>query len=293
MKLGSVVSVLRRRGFEVEAEGDNRQLFISFELWNQVSNSKLVTAREIFGKKSFRKLSLHITSNPKGALISDLEKISGGETCDYLDLLKVLNVIEISDSKVKLIRSVDNIGPTLEWYVAYACTTKFDGSAAWSVKLAEVPYGDFDVLAWLPPTLLYVETKSSRPEEIEDTEIKHFLQRGVELAPDLAILLVDTDDDLEESGFLHKIYGLMLPTIAPGDQTRLADFADPSKLFINPQKGYPGISFGYRRFYVTNSKPSIEAQIRKCLRHFNARVKDAIFIGGPPLNFVTGEIEDF
>jgi len=106
-------------------------------------------------------------------------------------------------------------------------------------------------------------------------------------------LLVDTDDDLEESGFLHKIYGLMLPTIAPGDQTRLADFADPSKLFINPQKGYPGISFGYRRFYVTNSKPSIEAQIRKCLRHFNARVKDAIFIGGPPLNFVTGEIEDF
>jgi len=34
MKLGSVVSVLRRRGFEVEAEGDNRQLFIPFELRN-------------------------------------------------------------------------------------------------------------------------------------------------------------------------------------------------------------------------------------------------------------------
>jgi len=46
-------------------------------------------------------------------------------------------------------------------------------------------------------------------------------------------------------------------------------------------------------FYVTNSKPSIEVQIRKCLRHFNARVEDAMFIGGPPLNFVTGEIEDF
>ena len=115
MKLDSVVSVLIRRGFEVEAEGDDRQLFIPFELWNQVSNSKLVTAREIFGKKSFRKLSRHITSNPKGALISDLGKISGGETCDYLDLPKVLNVIEISDSKVRLIRSIDNIGPTLEW----------------------------------------------------------------------------------------------------------------------------------------------------------------------------------
>ena len=115
MKLDSVVSVLRCRGFEVDAEGDNRQLFIPFELCNQVSNFKLVTSRAIFGKKSFRKLSRHITSNPKGALISDLEKISGEETCDYLDLLKVLNVIEISDRKVRLIRSIDNIGPTLEW----------------------------------------------------------------------------------------------------------------------------------------------------------------------------------
>ena len=95
--------------------------------------------------------------------------------------------------------------------------TNFYGSAAWSVKLAEVPYGNFDVLAGLPPTLLYVETKSSRPEEIEDTEIKHFLRRGVELAPVLAILLVDTDGDLEESGFVHKMYGLTLLTIAQGD----------------------------------------------------------------------------
>ena len=61
---------------------------------------------------------------------------------------------------------------------------------------------------------LYVETKSSRPEEIEDTDIKRFLRRGVELAPDLPISLVDTDDDLEESGFLHKVYGLTLLTIA-------------------------------------------------------------------------------
>jgi len=34
MKLDSVVSVLRRRGFEVGAEGDNCQLFIPFELRN-------------------------------------------------------------------------------------------------------------------------------------------------------------------------------------------------------------------------------------------------------------------
>jgi len=45
MKLDSVVSVLRRRSFEVEAEGDDSQRFIPFELLNQVSNSKLVTAR--------------------------------------------------------------------------------------------------------------------------------------------------------------------------------------------------------------------------------------------------------
>jgi len=53
MKLDSVVSVLRRRGFEVEAEGDDSQRFIPFELLNQVSNSKLEPHGRFSGRNRF------------------------------------------------------------------------------------------------------------------------------------------------------------------------------------------------------------------------------------------------
>ncbi|MCH8801188.1 MAG: hypothetical protein IH963_09795 [Chloroflexi bacterium] len=289
----SVGSILSHRGFRIEATGDYKHLLFPWELRTGIGDGLLEASFSTFAKSSFRKFARHLTSHDGGSTLGDLQKIAGEETEVYVQYLCDLGIADSSNNQVILTRQIDNIGPTLEWYVANVCQSQFEGSAAWSVKLEDMRYGDFDVLAWLPPTLLYVETKSSRPEEIKDTEIKHFLQRGVELAPDLAILLVDTDDDLEDSGFLHKIYGIMLPTISPGDEARVPVSRDTNELFIEPQRGYSGISWGYRRFYVTNSKPSIETQLRKCLRHFNARVKHTMFASGPPLNFVTGEIEEY
>jgi hypothetical protein len=86
----------------------------------------------------------------------------------------------------------------------------FSGSAEWSVNLSDFRYGDYDVLAWLPPILIYVETKSSRPSEVNESKLRHFLQRGVELAPDLAILLIDTEDDLEKADLIRRLFDLML-----------------------------------------------------------------------------------
>lgn len=289
----SVGAILSHRGFSIEATGDNKDLLFPWEFRTGVGIGLLEASFGMFAKSSFRKFARHLTSHNGVSKTSDLRKIAGEETANYIQYLCDLGVAEASDKQIILKRQIDNIGATLEWYVADVCQRQFEGSSAWSVKLGDMHYGDYDVLAWLPPALLYVETKSSRPEEIEDTEIKHFLQRGVELAPDLAILLIDTDDDLEESGFLSRIFELMLPTITSGDRTTVSELRHNREPFIRPQRGYSGISWGYRRYYVTNTKPSIEAQLRKCLRHFNARVKDTMFVGGPPVNFVTGDLEEY
>ena len=134
---------------------------------------------------------------------------------------------------------------------------------------------------------MYVELKSAPPDRVSNDEIKRFLQRGVELAPELAILLIDTDHDLSE--LLNRLAEAILPVIriASGISDRSWR---PDKPFIRPQPGYPGVSFGQRRFYVTNSSPSMLTQIRRCIRHYHSHVKGASFLAGPPMNFVTGEV---
>jgi len=65
----------------------------------------------------------------------------------------------------------------------------------------------------------------------------------------------------------------------------------PAEPFIRAARGFPGIYWGYRRVYLTNTDPSISTQIMKCLAHYNQVVKDATFFGGEKVNFVTGELE--
>ena len=67
----------------------------------------------------------------------------------------------------------------------------------------------------------------------------------------------------------------------------------PQEPFIVPAARYPGVSFGYLRFCVTNSQPSIQAQLRKCLRHYHKEVKGRMFVAEEPVNFVTGRLEDW
>ena len=223
--------------------------------------------------------------------MGDLTTISGHRTDEYVGFLVELGVAEISDDEIRLTRTINNIGPTLEWYVADMCQREFAGSADWSVKLADFQYGDCDVIAWLPPTLVYIETKSSRPSEVSDSELKHFLQRGVELAPELAILLIDTDDDLEATGFLERLFNLMIPPVRLASRISDPDWR-PEKRFIAPAQGFPGVSFGHMRYYVTNSEPSIEGQLRRCLRHYQTQVKGHSFYIGEPDNFVTGKADE-
>lgn len=285
-----VGAILKRRGFAIAARGKKRDVVLP--LWREIplSGEQIGEFLRLFNKPAFRKLIREVALATDGVSMERLHRIAPHRAHEYVDLLVNLEVVARSEAQVSLEGAINNIGPTLEWYVADVCEREFEGSAEWSVELSGGQYGDYDVLAWLPPSLVYIETKSCRPREVSDSALKHFLQRGIDLAPELAILLIDTEDDLEKTGLLERLFEVMLPTVQLQSGIRDAKWR-PERPFIAPQPGYPGVSFGYRRFYVTNSTPSIKRQLERCLGHYNKNVKGQAFVGGEPVNFVTGELE--
>jgi hypothetical protein len=64
----------------------------------------------------------------------------------------------------------------------------------------------------------------------------------------------------------------------------------PDRPFIRPQgEVFPGVSFGYFRYYVTNSRPSMLTQLQRCLRHYHARGQ-VLAPGRPVVDFVADEV---
>ena len=284
----SVKGILRHRGFFVESNGKNHDILLPLDREIPLSGEDCNEFRRLFSHASFRKMVRQITADNGGAHIDQLSAICGNHSQEYIGFLERIGVGERTGDFVILTRPIDNIGKTLEWYVADVCKREFDGSAEWSVSLSEFRYGDCDVIAWLPPTLVSIETKSSRPSEISNTELKHFLQRGLDLAPDMAVLLVDTDDDLAE--LAERLFELMIPCVRLSSRINDPKWRHDDKPFIDLQTNFSGVWFGFFRFYLTNSDPSIRTQISRCLRHYHTEVKGRPFLQGLPINFVTGEV---
>ncbi len=282
-------TTLRRRGHLPIERGIITDTLVPFEAgYNELPWDRQ-RYLDLFGKASFRKVVRKLIAGRNQPVpIAQLQAIAGIAAEDYINLLGLLGVAERLTDSVRLSSHVDNIGPTLEWYVAQICRRELHGSAEWSVKLEGLPTGgDYDVLAWLDPLLMYVETKSAAPAEVTESQLKNFLQRTEELAPDLAVLLVDTSDDLAD--LRERLLQAMLPVMRKASRIEDPNLR-PDRPFIRSQEDFPGISFGYRRIYVTNSKPAILTQLRRCLQHYHIHVKGMTFLSGPPVNFVTGYV---
>jgi hypothetical protein len=250
----SVEAVLRRRGHVVAGEGSPDELFPSADsiLLGQVRRDFFTC----FGSPSFRKLLRKLAADSRRAVPThELEKIAGRKFLDHLKfLLDCGIVVEEDDARLRLAVSIDNIGGLLEWYVADLCERELCGSAAWSVRLEDISVGgDYDVIAWVEPALLYIEVKSSARAAISDHELRRFLQRGEELSHELAVLLIDTSDDL--SVLLDRMTRAMAPAIDAVSGIKDLS-ALPAKPYIRPQLSAPGINWGMRRFYVVGSRPS-------------------------------------
>jgi hypothetical protein len=131
-----VGAVLSRRGLAIETKGKTRDILLPLDRSPALPGEKINEFTRLFAHSSFRRLVRNITTGGHNATLSELRKIAGRQADEYARFLAALGVAEVSDDQVTLTRKIDNIGPTLEWYVADVCKRNFEGSAEWSVRLA-------------------------------------------------------------------------------------------------------------------------------------------------------------
>lgn len=215
-----------------------------------------------FGDNRFRKLLGHIyTHSPCPR--SDLERI-----CDNAarldDCLEFMSDQELAEEeggvwrKAARYQHVNNIGRTLEWYVAEWFKTELAAPARYGVHVDDLAEGgDLDVVAFVNGLRISVECKSGR--NTTDEQLRLFMQRARDFAPDIAVLLIDSDGNIG-----RYIEGL-------NNQRNGGDG------FL-PQDQHGDLYWGQRNAYVANTRKSIGGSLATVLRLYHAKVKYMSFV---------------
>jgi hypothetical protein len=185
----SLDMMLKRRGFTIYKKEPSDDLLVPDKKYAAAFYKKLK-------KYSFRLFLRDVIKHQNSFSLEKVIKYSTKEvTAQYLDFLLRTNIVELSGKDYRLRkRPVKSFGETLEWYVARIIKNDFQAETTWGVKFRRPKVGgDYDVIAKIDSSLLYVEVKSSPPKQIYDRGITFFFNRVEDLSPDISIFFVDTE----------------------------------------------------------------------------------------------------
>jgi hypothetical protein len=176
-------------------------------------------------------------------------------TKEYVDYLLSVRLIKKKAKAFALATGpITSFGPALEWYIAEVFRREFGCDAVWGVKFKRPRVGgDYDVIAKIDGSLLYIEVKSSPPKQIYDSEIKAFLDRVEDLAPAIAVFLMDTELRMKDK---------LVPMFENELQKR---YSDPPQVLRMERE-----LFQIRdRIFIVNAKESIIQNMEKVMSwHF-------------------------
>jgi hypothetical protein len=173
-------------------------------------------------------------------------------TKGYLDYLLSIRLIRKKAAAYSLAKSpITSFGVTLEWYIAEIFKREFGSESVWGVKFKRPKIGgDYDVIAKIDSSLIYIEVKSSPPKQIYDSEIAAFLDRVADLAPAIAVFFMDTELRMSD-----KIVPMFETELAHRSAYPLPITRLEHELFqIND------------RIFIINAKESIIGNIEKVVR---------------------------
>jgi len=182
-------TLLKRRGFTIYKKEPPDALLIPAKKYQG-------NYYRMLHKYSFRLFLRDVIKHQDLFTIDDVTRYASPQvTREYLDHIRSIKLIKKRAAGYMLAKGrVTSFGPTLEWYSAELFKREFSAEAIWGVKFRRPKVGgDYDVLARLNGSLLYMEVKSSPPKQIYDSEIAAFLDRVEDLSPAIAIFLMDTE----------------------------------------------------------------------------------------------------
>lgn len=244
----SLEAMLRKRGFVIYKKEPSDDLLTP-------GKAHIPAFYEKLKKYSFRLFLRDVIKHQDHFTIDQVTKyatrrISG----NYIAFLIKTRIAEKFGSGYRLRkRPVKSFGETLEWFVAGLIRDDFQAEAVWGVKFQRPRVGgDYDLLAKVDGSLLYMEIKSSPPKQIYGREISAFFDRIEDLVPDVAVFFVDTELRMKD-----KIIPMFGNELARRYQKPVAAERIVKELFhIN------------RKIFIINAKDSISGNLNTVLSFF-------------------------
>jgi len=185
----SLNTLLKRRGFTIYKKEPSEDLLLP-------SKKYLSNFYEKLKKYSFRLFLRDVIKHQDFFTIEKVTKYATKEvTSQYIDFLLKANIAEPTDKGYRLKkRPIKSFGETLEWFIAQLMEKEFEAEVVWGIKFKRPKVGgDYDLIAKIDSSILYMEIKSSPPKQIYDREIVAFLNRVEDLLPEVSIFFMDTE----------------------------------------------------------------------------------------------------
>jgi hypothetical protein len=244
-------AMLTRRGFRIYRKEPADDLLIP-------SPEHIDRYYEMMNRYSFRLFLRDVIKRQELFEKKDVTRYATAEvTGDYIDYLLEIGVLEQKDGAYRLAkRPIKSFGETLEWFLAEIFKREFATEATWGVKFKRpMVGGDYDLIAKIDGSILYVEAKSSPPKQIYSGEIAAFYDRVLDLAADVAVFFMDTELRMKDK-------------IVPMFEEELRRRYPAPPPVSRMQKELFQIS---DRIFIINAKESIRGNIEKALSWYFRR----------------------
>jgi len=237
--------LLKRRGFRIYKKEPSDDLLLPGDTF-------IESFYEILKKYSFRLFLREVIKHQKCFRLEHVTRYAtSAVTKDYLQyMIRVGLVGNTSGGFALLTRPIKSFGETLEWFVAEILKVEFAAEAIWGIRFKRPSVGgDYDLIAKVDGSILYMEIKSSPPKQIYQQEVAAFFDRVSDLSPEISIFFVDTELRMKD-----KIVIMF-------EEELKKRYANPPAL-ARMEKELFQI---WDRIFIINSKDSITANIEKVL----------------------------
>lgn len=254
--------LLRRRGFRVYKKGPPDDLLIPDEVF-------IDEYYRFLNRYSFRLFLRDVIKHQELFTLKDVTRYATQEvTHDYVEYLLKIGLIEGigAEGRGDLFRlkkrPVKSFGPTLEWFLSEVFKKEFDAEAIWGVKFKRpVVGGDYDLIAKVDSSILYMEVKSSPPKQIYASEISAFLDRASDLMPEIAVFFMDTELRMKD-----KIVPMFEEELILREPQKVAGlFGTPVSLKPEIKRMEKELFHIGDKIFIINAKDSIVNNIEKVL----------------------------